>query len=291
MLIIDNREGKLIELIRATSGFTIPYELKSLQVGDIIISNDSHPDKTIIIERKCIADMLASIKDGRYKEQKIRLQAEVSQNPNNTIICYLVEGTVQEVRYPNEKKVFHGSLVSSIFRDKIPLIRTTSLNETLEMIIRIHERMAKDITDFFRPIPTNIPTDQIDTQPPQQSALQAEQQTEQILEPQINIQNGADNTYLNTIKKCKKENLNPKIWNQICLTNIPGVSTNIAIKITETFPSIKNLLAEYGKCETDEKRILLISEICLVDNGKTKRRIGEVVSKRIMEYLYEEPSL
>ena len=282
MLIIDNREGKLIELIRATPGFTIPYELKSLQVGDIIISNDSHPDKTIIIERKCIADMLASIKDGRYKEQKIRLQAEVSQNPNNTIICYLVEGTVQEVRYPAEKKVFHGSLVSSIFRDKIPLIRTTSLNETLDMIIRIHERMAKDITDFFRPIPTNIPIEQQETQLDIQSGLQAEQ----LLEPQINIQNGADNTYLNTIKKCKKENLNPKIWNQICLTNIPGVSTNIAIKITETFPSIKNLLAEYGKCETDEKRILLISEICLVDNGKTKRRIGEVVSKRIMEYLY-----
>ena len=287
MLIIDNREGKLIDLIRATSGFTIPYELKSLQIGDIIISNDSHPDKSIIIERKCIADMLASIKDGRYKEQKIRLQAEVSQNPNNTIICYLVEGTVQEVRYPAEKKVFHGSLVSSIFRDKIPLIRTTSLNETLEMIIRIHERMAKDITDFFRPIPTNIPIEQQETQLDIQSGLQAEQ----LLEPQINIQNGADNTYLNTIKKCKKENLNPKIWNQICLTNIPGVSTNIAIKITETFPSIKNLLAEYGKCETDEKRILLISEICLVDNGKTKRRIGEVVSKRIMEYLYEEPSL
>lgn len=282
MLIIDNREGKLIELIRATPGFTIPYELKSLQVGDIIISNDSHPDKTIIIERKCIADMLASIKDGRYKEQKIRLQAEVSQNPNNTIICYLVEGTVQEVRYPAEKKVFHGSLVSSIFRDKIPLIRTTSLNETLDMIIRIHERMAKDITDFFRPIPTNIPIEQQETQLDIQSGSQSEQQ----LESQINIQNGADNTYLNTIKKCKKENLNPKIWNQICLTNIPGVSTNIAIKITETFPSIKNLLAEYGKCETDEKRILLISEICLVDNGKTKRRIGEVVSKRIMEYLY-----
>ena len=295
MLIIDNREGKLIELIRATPGFTIPYELKSLQVGDIIISNDSHPDKSIIIERKCIADMLASIKDGRYKEQKIRLQAEVSQNPNNTIICYLVEGTVQEVRYPAERRVFHGSLVSSIFRDKIPLIRTTSLNETLEMIIRIHERMAKDITDFFRPnnihisisTPTNIPIEKQETQ----LDIQTGSQLEQLLEPQINIQNGADNTYLNTIKKCKKENLNPKIWNQICLTNIPGVSTNIAIKITETFPSIKNLLAEYGKCETDEKRILLISEICLVDNGKTKRRIGEVVSKRIMEYLYEEPSL
>ena len=38
---------------------------------------------------------------------------------------------------------------------------------------------------------------------------------------------------------------------------------------------------------TDEKRILLISEIILIDNGKTKRRIGEVISKRILEYLYK----
>ena len=44
--------------------------------------------------------------------------------------------------------------------------------------------------------------------------------------------------------------------------------------------------AEGGTIFTDENRILLISKICLVNNGKTKRRIGEVVSKRILEYLY-----
>lgn len=32
--------------------------------------------------------------------------------------------------------------------------------------------------------------------------------------------------------------------------------------------------------------IKLISEIVLTDNGKTKRRIGNVVSQRVMEYLY-----
>ena len=117
MLIIDNREGKLIELIKNTPSFTIQYELKSLQIGDIIISNDKHPDKSIIIERKCVPDMLASIKDGRYKEQKVRLQAEKLQSSGKKLICYLIEGSSQDVRYPNEKKVFHGSLISSIFRD------------------------------------------------------------------------------------------------------------------------------------------------------------------------------
>jgi len=310
MLIIDNREGKLIELIKATPSFNIPYELKSLQLGDIIISFDKYPDKSIIIERKCVPDMLASIKDGRYKEQKIRLQAEKLQSSGNKIICYLIEGSSQDVRYPSEKKVFHGSLVSSIFRDEIPLIRSMSLIETLDIIIRMHDRMDKDITDFFKPnvIPINIPNPI--SIPILISTEKANNANNNEINTEINneMQSGGDtintntntstsinnsistndNTYLNSIKKCKKENLNPKLWNQISLTNIPGISTNIAIKITEIYPTIKQLFLAYNNCDTDENRILLISEIYLVDNGKIKRRIGEVVSKRILEYLYKD---
>jgi len=292
MLIIDNREGKLIELIKNTPTFKIPYELKSLQIGDIIIHNELSSGKSIIIERKCVADMLASIKDGRYKEQKIRLLAEQQKNYDDTLICYLIEGGLQDVRYPAEKTVFHGSIVSSIFRDKIPIIRTYNLNETLDMIIRIHDRMAKDITDFFKPIPNPIPIHMPNsTENPiiesSELELQPENQTNTQSIMPTNIQIGGDNTYLNSIKKCKKENLTPQLWNQISLTNIPGVSTSIASKITEVFPTIKQLFQAYNNSETDEQRVLLISEICLIDNGKTKRRIGEVVSKRILEYLYQ----
>jgi ERCC4-type nuclease len=297
MLIIDNREGKLIDLIKSTPSFTIPYELKSLQIGDIIISSDTHQEKSIIIERKCVPDMLASIKDGRYKEQKLRLQAEKHQSNGNKTICYLIEGSCQDVRYPTEKKVFHGSLVSSIFRDEIPLIRTSNLNETLDIIIRIYERMNKDITDFFR-IKQNIPI--IKTIPILPVENQSNSEENSVTELQIDNQktdnsivnnnnnnnNNIDNSYLNSVKKCKKENLTPKLWNQISLTNIPGVSTNIATKINEIYPTLKQLFQAYDNCDTDEKRILLISEIILIDNGKTKRRIGEVVSKRILEYLY-----
>jgi len=296
MLIIDNREGKLIELIKNTQSFTIPYELKNLQIGDIIISNSKYPDKSIIIERKCVPDMLASIKDGRYKEQKIRLQAEKCNSNGNKIICYLIEGSLQDVRYPLEKKMFHGSLISSMFRDEIPLIRSISLIETLEIIIRIHDRIEKDMNDFFKPISiTNtiansneisILNETITTEPPITNGNTIIKEEEPIVQP--NTQNGGDSSYLNSIKKCKKDNLTPKLWNQISYTNIPGVSTNIATKISEVYPSLKKLFREYDKCETDETRIKLISEIILTDNGKTKRRIGEVVSKRILEYLYSE---
>jgi ERCC4-type nuclease len=305
MLIIDNREAKLIELIKNTSSFNIPYEIKSLQIGDIIISNDKHPEKSMIIERKCVQDMLASIKDGRYKEQKIRLLAEKFQSNGNKLICYLIEGSSQDVRYPTEKKVLHGSLISSIFRDEIPLIRSMSLNETLDIIIRISDRMNKDITDFFKPIEkqTIVAITESKIEPVLESNL--EPNLEPVLDSNLNentIQelNNTEtpetaettetplliNSYLNSIKKCKKDNLTPKLWNQISLTNIPGVSTNIATKISESYPSLKLLFKAYDNCETDESRIKLISEIILTNNGKTKRRIGEVVSKRILEYLY-----
>ena len=309
MLIIDNRECKLIDLIKSIPSFIIPYEIKILQIGDIIISSDTHPDKSIIIERKCVPDMLASIKDGRYKEQKLRLQAEKHQSNGNTLICYLIEGNANDVRFPTEKKVFHGSLISSIFRDEIPLIRSINLNETLDIIVRIYDRINKDITDFFRPNQyQNIPI--INTIPilPVENHSNSENNNvtelkldnlelnnnQQINNQQINNQqidnnsnNNIDNSYLNSIKKCKKENLTPQLWNQISLTNIPGVSTNIASKISEVYPSLKKLFQAYDNCDTDEKRILLISEIILIDNGKTKRRIGEVISKRILEYLYK----
>ena len=318
MLIIDSRESKLIELIKNTSAFTIPYEIKSLQIGDIIITNDKYTDKSIIIERKCVQDLLASIKDGRYKEQKIRLQAEKCNSNGNTLICYLVEGSVQEVRYPNEKKVFHGSLISSIFRDDIPLIRSMTLSETLDIIIRFHDRMSKDIADFFKPNNKQITTQIAVVTPPEskiESVLEANtiqndnsltenieniEVKEEIKEEENkSIENSknsiletdnsqADNSYLSSIKKCKKDNLTPKLWNQISLTNIPGVSTSIASKITEVYPSLKKLFQAYDNCESDESRIILISEIILTDNGKTKRRIGKVVSIRVLEYLYKD---
>jgi ERCC4-type nuclease len=64
MLIIDVRENKLIELIKTKTQFPI-YQTASLPVGDIIIRH-SEGDITyeIILERKCVTDMIASIKDG-----------------------------------------------------------------------------------------------------------------------------------------------------------------------------------------------------------------------------------
>jgi ERCC4-type nuclease len=303
MLIIDTREGKLIELIRKTTSFTIPYEVKNLHIGDIIISSVKYPEKQLIVERKCMTDMICSIKDGRYKEQKLRLQSEVEKSNSNTRICYLIEGVINDLRLPNDKTLLYGSIVSSTFRDNIPLLRTNSLNETLDIIIRIHERMSKEITDFFKEnsIKKTSVENTIET-------TNTTLDTQTIIVdtiPEIEVLNNTTNTtdttettditgnnlYLQSIKKCKKDNLTPKLWNQLSLTNIPGISSTIAIKINEKYKSIKLLLQAYDTCSNEDERIKLISEIILTETDKQKRRIGPVIAKRIYEYLYLDTQL
>ena len=297
MIIIDNREHKLIELIKNTSSFTIPYEIKKLDIGDIIISSSKHPDKSLIIERKCMTDMISSIKDGRYKEQKIRLQSEGSNS--NTIICYLLEGLINDLRKPNDKTLLYGSIISSIFRDTIPIIRTTSLQETLDILLRLYERMTKNINDFFTLKNNNIKQDIEINDTPERIIINTSNSivntsdsnsfildTPIILNDNLNNNNENNNLYLHSIKKCKKDNMTPKLWNQLILTNIPGVSTSIAIKINEVYPTLTSLLNAYTNCETDNDRSKLLSTILLTHTEKQKRHIGKVISKRIYEYLY-----
>ena len=91
---IDNREQELIaEIQQVLSLFDtkeIHIKVEMLPLGDIIISDDEDND-LIIIERKSINDLIASIKDGRYEEQSYRLNGLELHNHN---IIYLIEGNI-----------------------------------------------------------------------------------------------------------------------------------------------------------------------------------------------------
>ena len=85
---LDCREIKLLPLLTGlvNPGDTIISE--SLPLGDIIICSDDGQEKAII-ERKSLADLASSIRDGRYKEQSFRLN---QCSLHNHQIYYLIEG-------------------------------------------------------------------------------------------------------------------------------------------------------------------------------------------------------
>ncbi|XP_044390095.1 crossover junction endonuclease MUS81 isoform X2 [Triticum aestivum] len=102
VLILDDRDTfgphfrrKVVDNIR--SQFNIPVEIKHLPVGDALwIARHKELDMEyvldFIVERKNVDDLLGSIKDNRYKDQKLRLKKCGLRK-----LIYLVEGDVNTV--------------------------------------------------------------------------------------------------------------------------------------------------------------------------------------------------
>jgi len=91
---IDHRESELLKkiqfLIDNTESFkNIQILVENLPLADIIINNGIQD--LIMIERKSLNDLSASIKDGRYEEQSYRLNGIEHHNHN---IVYLIEGDI-----------------------------------------------------------------------------------------------------------------------------------------------------------------------------------------------------
>ena len=123
--IIDNRERKIIENIAKL----IPdkYQLQNLELGDFVFEIDNIPFLTI--ERKTVQDLASSIKDGRYKEQKIRLLSEKEKNKNLKIIL-LIEGNINTKTGGIPSATFHSVVINSMIRDGVFILITKNIEET-----------------------------------------------------------------------------------------------------------------------------------------------------------------
>ena len=128
-IIIDNRENSLIKLLEDNDEVFIK---KNLEIGDIqFIENDK---LIYIVERKTINDLGASIKDGRYKEQKMRL---LSNHSNN--IYYIIEGNIDDCNTLNRKALL-GSIINMSFRDNIKVISSNNIKDTYDIILQIRRK-------------------------------------------------------------------------------------------------------------------------------------------------------
>ena len=131
-ILIDTRESKLIELFEKNN---TDYNKKQLEIGDIQIIKD---DEIILcIERKTIDDLVSSIKDGRYKEQKTRMLSKI----NSDNILYIIEGRLDKYKH-NEKQIF-GSITNMNFRDKIKVISTNNIEQTYDLIISLKKKFIE----------------------------------------------------------------------------------------------------------------------------------------------------
>jgi ERCC4-type nuclease len=242
---IDIREHDLINLCK-TDKEDIEITTETLPIGDIILTQKG-VDK-IIIERKSIADLLASIKDGRYEEQSYRLSG--SEYPNHNII-YLIEGDIK--RYPAEKQMIYSALFSLNYYKGFSVVRTLSLQETADFILSIAVKLVKS-----------------EARTPYYSTNEKEKEKEK---------EGNDKDYVNVVKKVKKDNITPNNINEIMLCQIPGISSTAAIAIMEQFKTIPNLITSI---QNDPK---CLSNVCFTNTKGQSRKINKTCTTNIVTYL------
>jgi ERCC4-type nuclease len=224
-----------------------------LPIGDIIISDATTDEDKVIVERKTLVDLAASIKDGRYVEQSYRLNG--LNHPNHNII-YLVEGDLTKLsifKSKIDKQTLYSSMFSINYYKGFSLMRSNTLEESATILCNMAFKLIKseDKQPYYKqqqhPV-TPQPGDEVDE-------------------------------YCSVVKRVKKENVTKENISNIMLCQIPGISDVTATAVFKKFNTLSDLIVAIRAdptCLNDIKSIMT--------NGKS-RKISKTCIKNIIDFL------
>lgn len=230
-IIIDVRER---DLIKSMKKLDAPFETKQLDLGDIVFIADDKP--LLVIERKTVNDLAASIKDGRAREQKARLiDLYVKQGIK---VMYLVESF-----HKSESDIsgipfntLLSSIMNTLVRDNIMIYHTPDLQMSTKTIIKLGEKLNEHYN----------------------KGLFATQETD----------------YTSKLKLKKKENKKTEDSMIFLLCQVPKVSVAVAKIIRAEYPSVMSLCQAYSSKESEKEKQLLLAELRLNEKRKIGKVIS-----------------
>jgi ERCC4-type nuclease len=197
---LDMRESELILQLGP-----LQPTIKSLPVADIWIGTTDQgiTEGGLIIERKSIKDLEASILDGRYKEQRGRILAFCQEHKTQPM--YILEGALGSSTGRLQKKAILKFIHRLIFHYQIAVMQTASITETAELIQTLEEQWKDDPSSLQRTTELVKVTDGLHIQ--------------------------------------KKANAaDPLQFAIAALAQCPGVSVKMAEQLVDTFGSFKGIL-------------------------------------------------
>jgi ERCC4-type nuclease len=202
MILIDFREKDIItHCTNLNLNKNIEIKTENLLLGDIQINK-------LLIERKSINDLAASIVDGRYKEQSFRLSKALDEGFK---VFYFIEGNLDAYK----GKLTKNTLVSAIYSlttKGFQVLLTKNSNESAFFILQFAEKMNKN---------------------------QKENDTLIKSEGETNI------SYENTegvVQTKKNKNITKDNISVFMLCQIPGISTTTAGILLQKYGHITNLI-------------------------------------------------
>jgi crossover junction endonuclease MUS81 len=243
---IDNREKDLINLLKEKGYDT---EQENLDIGDIQFVDINTKQIVIVIERKTYADLSASIKDGRYKEQKERM---IHSIPILVRKIMLIEGEKTNFSdFTLHEKTFHSVILNTMLRDNIHIHLTNNLESTLDFIENIIFQIPKYYDDVRDEVISGLKKECI-------------------------------NEYNCSAKK--KENVHQDIAFRNMLAVIPGISTKMASVYVEKYKNMENFINTLKlESNNDGNKIIKI----LGEEKYGERKIGEKIGEKIYNFLFD----
>jgi ERCC4-type nuclease len=128
-LVLDYRERAVLEALGT------PTIQKNMVVGDMAVMHNDVD--VVLVERKTVADLAASICDGRYKDQSARLLE------TGLPIIYLIEGSLNKgTSVP--KKTMISAMVSMMLGKGFSVVTTENLGDTATFLECLAEKVAKE---------------------------------------------------------------------------------------------------------------------------------------------------
>lgn len=262
---IDCREHYLKEQCRKLSDTNklfqhIQIHSGTLDVADIIIKSLVDETESVYIERKTIADLSASIKDGRYHEQSLRLSSLPTHKHN---IIYLIEGEMFDESHnlsycvgatQLNKPTLYTAISSMLLYKGFSVIRTWSPSDTADFIMLTARKIANSKKKMFYKAPNTITK---------------EGDTNETSEP----------SYASVIRQKKKDNITTENIAVIMLSQIPGVSYSISNVIIQKYLSIPTLITNI---QNDPECLNTLTTT--LSNGKT-RKISKTACSNIVKFL------
>ena len=253
---IDVREGDLLACCKMIIDRHVMKDLIELTsvplpIGDIIISDAITDEDKVIVERKTLVDLAASIKDGRYAEQSYRLNG--LNHPNHNII-YLIEGDLTKLsifKSKLDKQTLYSSMFSINYYKGFSLMRSNTLEESATILCNMLFKLIKSEN---------------------KQPYYKQQQQPPVIGDEVD-------EYCSVVKRVKKENVTKENISNIMLCQIPSISDVTANAVFKKFNTMSDLIVairEDPTCLNDIKTTMA--------NGKS-RKISKTCIKNIIDFL------
>jgi len=269
---IDSREHELINLCSNILNNSLTYtgitlKVESLPLGDVIITDTGGLNELVIIERKSLRDLAASIKDGRYDEQSYRLNGINHHNHN---VIYLIEGDMNRSNmFKNrmDNTTLYSAMFSLNYYKGFSVLRSFSIDETAIVICNMAYKIKKGDVENKKAYYSNISV--LNDAIP--AAAAAAPDSENIIQDK--------DDYNSVVKKVKKENITPDNIGEILLSQIPGISSVSAQAVLAKFKTLRNLIIQLKENDA------CLKDISYVNSKNQTRKIGKNVVENIIKFL------